>query len=72
MRTFEVSLNVFCIILCLGMTTKNSCLQAYGGQGVECGGLNMLGPRSGTIRKFGLNEVGVSLFEEVHHCGSGL
>ena len=47
MRTFEVSLNVFCIILCLGMTTKNSCLQAYGGQGVECGGLNMLGPRSG-------------------------
>jgi hypothetical protein len=28
--------------------------QAYGGQGLECGNLNMLGPRSGTIRKYSL------------------
>jgi hypothetical protein len=28
--------------------------QAYGGQGVECGGLNMLGPGSSTIRTHGL------------------
>jgi hypothetical protein len=36
-----------------------------------CGGLNMLGPGSGTIRRCGLVEVGVALLEEVCHCRRG-
>jgi hypothetical protein len=35
MRTYEVGLSVFCIMLWL---------HAYGGQGVECGGLIRNGP----------------------------
>jgi hypothetical protein len=35
--------------------------QAYGGQGVECGSLNMLGPGSGTIKRYGLVEEVVTL-----------
>ena len=46
--------------------------QAYGGQGVDCGSFTMLGPRSGTIRRYGLVGVGVALLEEVSQCGSGL
>ena len=46
--------------------------QAYGGQGVECGGLNMLGPGNGTIRRCGLIGVGVAFLEEVCHCRAGL
>jgi hypothetical protein len=34
-----------------------------------CGGLNMLGPGSGTVRRCGLIGVGVALLEEVCHCG---
>jgi hypothetical protein len=41
--------------------------QAYGGQGVNCGGLNMLGPGSVTFRKCDLVGVGVALLEEVYH-----
>ena len=37
-----------------------------------CDSLIMLGPRSGTIRRCGLVEVGVALLEEVYHCGGGL
>jgi hypothetical protein len=37
--------------------------QAYGGQGVECHGLHMLGPGSGTIWRCGLVGVGVPLLE---------
>ena len=37
----------------------------------RCGGLNMLGPGSGTIRRCGLVGVGVALLKEVCHCGSG-
>ena len=36
--------------------------QAYGDQGVECDGLYMLGPGSGTIRRCGPVGVGVSLW----------
>jgi hypothetical protein len=36
--------------------------QAYGGQGVECDGLYMLGLGSGTIRRYGLVGIGVSLW----------
>ena len=36
--------------------------QAYGGQGVECDGLYMLSPGSGTIRRCGLVGVGVSMW----------
>jgi hypothetical protein len=37
--------------------------QAYGGQGVECGDLNMLGPKELVLLG------GVALLEEVCHCG---
>ena len=40
-------------MLWLGMVPYVS-EQAYGGQGVECGGLNMLGLGSGTIRRCSL------------------
>jgi len=45
MGTLEVELNVFYIIrwLCCPLWTHLS-EQAYEGQGIECGGLNMLGP----------------------------
>ena len=46
--------------------------QAYGGQGVKCGSLNMLGPGIGTTRKCGSVGVGVALLEEVCHCWGGL
>ena len=36
------------------------------------GGLNMLGPGSGTTRRFTLVGVGVALLEKVCHCGGGL
>jgi hypothetical protein len=45
--------------------------QSIGGQGVECGGLNMLSPRNCTIRRYGLVGVGMALLEEVCHCGRG-
>jgi hypothetical protein len=38
----------------------------------DCGGLNMLIPGSGTIRRCGLVGVGVALLEEVCHCEGGL
>jgi hypothetical protein len=37
-----------------------------------CGGLNVLDPESGTVRKWGLLGVGASLLEELCHCGGGL
>ena len=33
----------------------------------QCGGLNMLGPGGGTIRRYSLVGVGVALLEEVCH-----
>ena len=42
--------------------------QACEGQGVECGGLKMLGPGNGSIRRCGLIGVGVALLEEACHC----
>jgi hypothetical protein len=36
-----------------------------------CGGLNTLGPESGTICKCGLVGVCEALLEEVCHCGGG-
>ena len=58
-------------------------LQAYGGQGVECAGLNKFSPYrlmclnawptgNGTIRRCGLIGVGVALLEEMCHCGREL
>ena len=32
----------------------------------------LLGPGSGTSRRCGLVRVGVTLLEEVYHCGGGL
>jgi hypothetical protein len=37
-----------------------------------CGGLNVLGPGSGTIWRCGLVGVVVALLEEVCHCGCEL
>ena len=37
-----------------------------------CGGLNMLVPRSGAIRRYGNVGVGVALLEDMCHCGDGL
>jgi hypothetical protein len=34
-----------------------------------CGGLNMLGSGSGTIRRYGFVGVDVALWKEVCHCG---
>ena len=42
--------------------------QAYR-SGQECGGLNMLGPRSGGIRGCGLVGEGVILLKKVCQCG---
>ena len=39
---------------------------------VRCGGLNLLGPGSYTIRRHDLVQAGMALLEEVYHCGSGL
>jgi len=36
-----------------------------------CGGLSMLGPGSGTIRRRDLVVIGVALLEEVSRCGGG-
>jgi len=68
MRTFEVVLNAFCIMLWL---------QAYGNQGVECGGLNRFGPQKLACLNAwhigsGLVGIGVALLEEVCHCWGGL
>ena len=64
MGIFEVRLNAFFI-----MTWQ----QAFGGHGVEYGGLKENGPKgSGTIRSCGFFEVNVTLFEEVCHCGHEL
>ena len=40
-------------------------------QDTMCGGLNMLGPGNGTIRRCGLVGVGTAILEEVCHCGVG-
>ena len=38
----------------------------------HCGGLNMLDPGIGTIRRCNVTGVGVALLEEECHCGCGL
>ena len=45
--------------------------QADGGQGVECDALNVLDPKSGTIRRYDFIGIGVALLEEMCHCGVG-
>ena len=63
MRTFEVKLNAFCIMILL---------QVYGGQGVECGSLNVTGYHnltgSATIRKCGFIGMRITLLEDMCHC----
>ena len=64
MGSFEVRLNVFCIMLCFCMAPKiHMFKQAYWGLGVECYGLNMLRPGSGTIRRNCPFGVGMTLLE---------
>ena len=50
-------------------------LQAYGDQGVECGGLNVIDLHkligNGNIRRYGLVGVGAVLLEEVCHYEGG-
>ena len=43
----------------------------YSNIGRDCGGLNMLGPGNGIIRRHGRVRVGVALLKEVCHCGVG-
>ena len=48
-------------------------LQAFEGQGVECGSLKEMSPKgSNTIKSCGLVGVGMILLEEMCHCGGGL
>jgi hypothetical protein len=61
MGTFEVRLNVFCIMLYIGMALIDVYEQVYGGQGVEFGGLSMPSPGGVIIRRCSLVGVGVSL-----------
>ena len=60
MRTFEVGLSAFCVMILS---------QSYGGQGVECGSLNVTGPLkiigSGTISRCCLVGGSVSLWRWV-------
>jgi hypothetical protein len=67
MGSFEVGLNSFCIMIHL---------PAYGSQGVECGGLNVIVHsrpiESSTIRRCELVGVGVTSLKEVCHQGDGL
>lgn len=46
--------------------------EAYRSQGVECGALNMIGPESGTIRRYDLVELSMALLEEVCYFRGGL
>jgi hypothetical protein len=57
--------------------------QTYGGQEVQCSGLNRFGPHvdsclnawptgSDTIRRCELIGIGIDLLEEVCHCQNGL
>ena len=64
---FKIGLSVFCIRLWLDMhplhpQKTHVFEQAYGGQGVECGGLNVLAMGSGTIRRCGCIGGSVSLW----------
>ena len=68
---FEIGIYVFFIMLFLDMAPIESCLIKPMGHGMECSGLNMLVPGSGTIRSCGLVGEGVALLEEVCHCESG-
>ena len=65
----EVS-SLFTIMCIPGTELRSSVLAAS--IFTNCGGLNMLGPGRGTIRRCGLVGVGVALLEEVCHCGHGL
>jgi hypothetical protein len=38
---------------------------------VFCGGLNTLGPGSGTTRRYGLVKIRVALLKEIYHFGGG-
>jgi hypothetical protein len=63
----------FCCLLGL---ERGSLLELNLHQGIFidgcCGGLNILGPGGGAIRRCGLVGVGVALLEEVCHFGGGL
>ena len=72
--TFEIGLGVYFALCYVQLSPPQIYVfeQTYGGQGVECDGLNMLCPWCGTVRNCGLVGVGVALLEEVCHCGGGL
>jgi hypothetical protein len=53
------------------VSTDSICLSLLGVYASGHGGLNMFGPGSGAIRRCDLVEVGVSLLQEVCHCGGG-
>ena len=73
MGTFEIRLNIFCIMLCLNMSPIHSCVeQVNGGHRMEFGSLIILGQGRGTIRRCCLIGVGVAMLEEMCHCGGRL
>ena len=51
-------------------------LQAYGGQGVECGSSNVIDPHnltgSDTIRRYSFIGEHMTLLKEERHCGNRL
>ena len=60
MGTLEVGLTSFYYAMARYGSHRLMCLN-YGGQRLECGGLNMSGPGSGNIRSCGLVGGSVSL-----------
>jgi hypothetical protein len=68
MRTLKVGLNAFCIMLFKYAPHPHPHQthvfgQVYGDQGMECHGLYILGPGSGTIWRCGLVGIGVTWLE---------
>ena len=51
-------------------------LKVYGSQGGECGSLNIIDKHkligNGTIKRCDFAGIGMTLLEELHHCGGGL
>ena len=51
-------------------------LQVYGSQGGECGSLNVIDKLrfigNGTIKRCDFAGIGMTLLEELYHCGGGL
>ena len=69
MLNYYVQCYVQYYVLCIQKSHQNFCVEKKASPTIEkqidavCDGLNMLGPGSGTIRRYGLVGVGVVLLE---------